>query len=70
MKVKVIKSENKFPRIMMNIHYERISIITHQGNKYYETILQNVNPINVGYHQEVLDLDHWKDFTGEIVLSN
>lgn len=56
MKVKIIKTENKFPRIMMHKSYpnnKRISMITRQGNKYYETILQETNAYNVGYHQEV-----------------
>lgn len=70
MNVKVIKSENKFPRIMQRWDsLECISMITHQGNKYYETILQDANPLNVGYRQ-ITNLDDWEDFTGEIVLSN
>ena len=72
MKVEVIKSDFKFPRIMKCINFsgsDRISMITYQGNKYYETILKDPNPLNIGYHQEA-NLSDWVDFQGEIVLSN
>lgn len=72
MKVNVINSEKKFPRIMKCINFsdsDRISMITYQGNTYYETILKDINPLNVGYRQEADPLD-WVDFSGEIVLSN
>ena len=72
MKVKVINSEKKFPRIMKCIHFsnsDRISMITCQGDVYYETILKDPNPLNIGYRQ-VANLSEWVDFSGEIVLSN
>lgn len=72
MKVKVVKPEKEFPRIMKCINFsnsDRISMITYQGNKYYETILKDPNPLNAGYRQEVNLID-WVDFRGEIVLSN
>ena len=72
MKVKVVKSEKEFPRIMKFIgspNSERISMITYQGNMYYETILKDPNPLNVGYRQEADPLD-WVDLAGEIILSN
>lgn len=72
MKVKVIKSEKEFPRIMKFIgvsNFDRISMITYQGSNYYETILKDTNPLNVGYRQEANLID-WVDFSGEIILSN
>lgn len=72
MKVKVIKSDFKFPRIMKFIgvsNLDRISMITCQGNTYYETMLKDPNPLNIGYRQEA-NLSDWVDFQGEIVLSN
>ena len=72
MKVEVIESDFKFPRIMKCINFsgsDRISMITCHGNTYYETILKDPNPLNIGYRQ-VANLSEWVDFSGEIVLSN